>query len=154
MKESNLSKFKKEYRNVVVSGFMVMWILFILFIAFFEFTRLNVFLIFIFLNILDIFLTDIFIFGMKNNIESEMNPIGRFMMKVFNKNWKYVILAISWIVFYFIFYKLEPSETTFIVMGIYIMIVFSNFTLISKDILLKKYHLKMKAVRDKPDIYY
>lgn len=145
MKKSNEEKFKKDYFKKAITGFLIAWISLILFIYFFEFTKLNVFIIFTILNIIDLYLTHTIIFKRGFNIGNEANPIVRLAMRKFKGYWFIPLFLFVISLFYILFIKFNPNEVTFIFMGIYIMIVMNNFQILMEDKVLEENNLEMKS---------
>lgn len=152
MTKNNTEKFNKDYFKIATTGLIVAWLSLVIFILFFEFTNLNVFIIFAVLNIIDLYLTHTIIFKRGFSIGHEANPLARVMMKRFKKYWVIPMFLLAISLFYYLFIKFNPTETSFIFMGIYIMIVVNNFMILAKDKTLEKNGLEMKIVKKNEDI--
>ena len=140
--KKEIQEFKKDYFKTAIIGFFVAWLSLVIFTLFFSFTNLNVFVIFIILNIVDLYLTHTIIFKRGFNKNNEANPFVRLMMKMFNKYWFIPMFLVAVSLFYLLFFIYNPTEIVFIMMGIYLMIVINNFLILSKDKLLEKHNLE------------
>ena len=142
MKTNLVDKFKKSYHKSALLAYFLGWVTIIM-LSFIEFTKVNLLLIFITFNIADLYLTHQFIFGKGNGINHELNPIARFMMKVFGKYWIIPMFILALSLFYLITIELEVSNTLLVIIGVYIMILINNSMLLIRNNLLDKYNLEM-----------
>ena len=149
MTKSNAEKFHKDYFKTALTGLLVAWLGLVIFTFFFTFTKLNVFIIFTILNVVDLYLTHTIIFKRGFSTKHEANPLARFMMKIFKVYWFIPMFLLAISLFYLLFFRFNPTEVSFITMGIYMMVVVNNFQILAKDKALEKNNLEMKIVRKK-----
>lgn len=147
--KNKIGSFKKDYFNSTVLTYLNIFFMLILFVLFFNFTKINVFIIFMVLNIIDLYLTNKAIFKRGFNITTEINPLIRLMMRKLGKLWFLPIFLLAMSLFYFSFIIQDLTEIGYIIMGIYTMVVINNFLILRRDELLEKYNLESKYVRKK-----